>query len=98
MPEEKWVRIIGSGLVYSGHCHLTAIIFWPDADADYVDIYDGRDATSGKKFCRIETSFSLSWHFNFSHPLGFDMGIYVDGIDDAVETTVCFIPDPNREL
>lgn len=91
MPEPSgFVRIEGDGLAVEGPCILHGIIFWPDSDADYADIYDGLDATSGKKFCRIESSTSITWSFVFPEGIEFDHGIYVDGIDSAVETTILF--------
>lgn len=91
MPEAlEWVRIEGDGLAVQGPCKLHGLIFWPDTASDYVDVYDGLDATSGKKFCRIETSVVLTWPFVFDPPVGFSSGVYVDGIDSAVETTVIF--------
>jgi len=88
----RWVRIEGDGVAYVGPCLVRAIIFWPDANGDYVDIYDGRDATSGKKFCRIESSAQITWHFCFPDGVPFAKGVYVDGIDDAVETTILLEP------
>lgn len=87
-----WRRVAGDGLVYDGPCIVKQIIFWPDADGDYADIYDGRDTTSGEKFCRIEVANSTTRHIGLGNGVHFGRGIYVDGIDDAVETTVAFIP------
>lgn len=92
MPSKTWLHIAGDGKVYSGPCRVTDVIFWPDAAADYVDIYDGGDAGSGKKFCRVEAAVAVTWHMNFGDGIPFDFGIYLDGKDDAVETTVAFIP------
>jgi len=87
-----WTRITGDGLVYDGPCYVKHIIFWPDSDADYVDIYDGRDTTSGEKFCRIESAYSITWQIHLGDGVLFGHGIYVDAIDSAVQTTVCFMP------
>jgi len=93
MPENRrWVRIIGDGVAYVGSCLLQGVIFWPDVAADYVDIYDGRDATSGKKFCRIEAGVGEARHLNLGAGVPFATGIYIDGADSAVETTVTFTP------
>ena len=92
MPKQRWVRVKGSDLVYIGPCTLHSIIFAPVTGADYVDIYDGRDATSGKKFCRIVSSAVISWCFCFGAGLEFDEGIYVTDIDEGTETTVVFTP------
>ena len=91
MPEgNAWVRIPGSGLAVEGACQVLGVIFWPNDDTDYADIYDGLDATSGKKFCRIESSTSITWCFCFAHPPEFSSGVYVKGVDDDVETTIVF--------
>lgn len=91
MPEGGgWVRIKGDGRAVEGPCRLFGLIFWPDADADYVDVYDGLDATGGKKFVRIEAATSTTRGLYFPDGVPFDNGIYVDGIDSAVETTVVF--------
>ncbi len=94
MPEyaTHWVRQIGDGLIYDGPCIVKAIIFWPHAGTQYADVYDGRDATSGTKFCRIRAQ---SWE-TFSLALGngvlFGRGIYVDAEHREDEVTVAFIP------
>lgn len=91
--EKHWVRIVGDGLVFEGACVIDGILFSPDAANDYVDVYDGHDTVSGKKFCRIKTSVVVTWHFRFPDGVHFDQGIYLDGIDNAVETTVEFTPE-----
>ena len=91
MPEQDGhVLIRGSGLAVEGPGVLHGLIFWPDEDADYADIYDGLDATTGKLFCRIETSTSTTWSWASEHGVLFDNGIYVAGKDADVETTVLF--------
>lgn len=84
------VLVKGDGRAVEGSCIVHGIIFWPDDDADYVDIYDGLDETSGKKVFRIETATSITWAWSFTHGILFDNGVYVDGKDDAVETTILF--------
>jgi hypothetical protein len=88
----RWERVVGDGCAYSGECLLVDVIVFPDSDGDYADLYDGRDATSGRKFCRIECAASTTRHWHFGHGVPFHVGIYVDGKDSAVETTVAFIP------
>lgn len=87
-----WDRIAGDGLIYDGRCIVKTIIFWPDVAADYVDVYDGRDTTSGRKFARIEADVDETKVENLGDGVLFGRGIYVDGIDAAVETTVGYIP------
>ena len=93
MPNrQRPVRIIGDGLAWQGPCLLTGIIFVPDANDDYVDVYDGRDATTGEKVCRVKTATKTTLHLYFGSGIYFDGGIYLDGYDAAVETTVLFTP------
>ena len=93
MPNgQRAIRVIGDGLAWQGPCMLIHVIMWPDADEDYADIYDGRDATSGEKFTRVESGDSNTLHLNLSPGVPFDIGVYVDGKDSAVETTVVIVP------
>jgi len=92
MAEKAWRRIVGSGVAFDGPCLLTDVLFWPDDDADYVDIYDGRDAMAGRLLVRIEAAVSTTLIYNLGGGVPLDVGIYVAGIDGAVETTVVYIP------
>jgi len=89
---QRWVRILGDDLIYSGPCLVTHIIMTPDANQDYTDVYDGRDATSGKKFVRLTSSTRTTRHVRLIAGVRFENGIYIDAYDAAVETTVVFIP------
>jgi hypothetical protein len=71
---------------------LVDILVWPDSDGDYADVYNGRDATAGKKFARFECATSNTRHYRFGFGIPFDVGIFIDAKDSAVETTVAFVP------
>lgn len=92
MSDKRWTRVIGDGIAYSGPCLLHTVIFWPDAGQDYADVYDGRDAVAGRKFCRMEVKVATTLFLDLEGGVPFDIGIYIDGIDSAVETTVIFTP------
>lgn len=92
MAEQRKVRIIGNGLAWDGPCLLTHILFWPHAASQYTDVYDGRDATSGKKFCRIDAFQAASKHVSLGLGVRFDVGIYVEAEHREDETTVVFVP------
>jgi hypothetical protein len=94
-PSTHWERIAGDGMVYDGPCTVRAIIFEPYAANDYVNVYDGRDAISGKLFCQIFTSVKLMQCVDLGAGVEFGRGIYVDGIDGDVRTTVTFTPHVN---
>lgn len=87
-----FVRILGDGLVFGGRCLVKGLIFWPDADADHCDVWDGLNTTAGKKFCRVEVAVSTTRHIGLGQGVIFESGIYIDGTDGAVETTVIFEP------
>lgn len=80
--------IIGSGLVTDQPTMLHGVLFTPISGNDYTTIYDGRDATSGTKIGKIITAYVITRYHNFGHPIYCPHGIYVDGSDDEVETTV----------
>lgn len=90
----RWTRVVGDGLVYEGPCLLKHIILMP-GDADrYVDIHDGRDATSGKKFCRLNVTYEGTDDIYFGEGVPFDVGIYIDAESSEEETTIVFQPLP----
>lgn len=91
-PSTHYLNVAGDGIAYKGSCILKAVIFHPDAAGDYADIYDGRDATSGTKVFRIENTVDSTLAANLGDGILFGKGIFVDGIDSAVETTVAFVP------
>ena len=92
MPERRWVRVLGDGLVCDGPCLLHSVTFLPITANDYVDVYDGRDAVAGKLFARLISSVVATWTQCYTLGVPFDRGIYIDGIDAEVETTVVFTP------
>lgn len=92
MPQQRWSRIAGSGPLFSGPCLVTHVIVWPHATKQYIDLYDGRDATAGKKFCRVDCSTQTTRHISLGQGVRFDIGIYIDAKHAEDETTVVFIP------
>lgn len=87
-----YVRIVGSGRAYQGACLVHGVIANPDTGGDYVDIYDGLDSVSGEVVCRLKTAAKTTVSFILSCGVHFSRGVYVDGKDSAVETTVFFEP------
>jgi len=91
MPS-TYVRIVGSGRVYQGAAVVKTIVFNPASNEDWVDVYDGLDATSGEKVLRIVSAFVISRQINLNDGVRFNHGIYVTDIDEGTETTVFFEP------
>lgn len=94
-PATHWVRQVGDGLAYDGPCILKCAIMHTFTATDWTDLYDGRDATSGTKFCRLESSVLITRVLNLGDGVRFGRGIYIDADTDTVETTVAFIPFEN---
>jgi len=89
---KRWARIVGDGMAYDGPCLLHSVNMLPITANDYADVYDGRDAVSGKLFARFISSVVVTWCICYAEGVPFDQGIYVDGKDAEVETTVVFTP------
>jgi len=87
-----YARVCGDGRAYQGAALVKGIVFLPEAANDYVDVYDGLDATSGELVCRIISAVVSTCNFAFADGVRFNHGVYLDGIDSAVETTVFFQP------
>jgi len=87
-----YVRKVGDGRVYQGAAIVHAIVLNPDAAADYVDVYDGLDATGGEKVLRIIAATATTTTVVFPAGVRFSRGVYLDAKDGAVETTVFFQP------
>ncbi len=85
-----WTVVKGSGLAVEGSCILLGLFFTPVTANDYVTLYDGLDATSGRKFAKFVTAVVVTWPFAFSGHPRFSSGIYVEGIDGDVETTIVY--------
>lgn len=67
---------------------IHGIIFTPISANDYAIIYDGHDATSGRKLCKVISSVVVTWALCFALPIFCPRGVYVEGKDDEVETTI----------
>lgn len=91
-PATAWIHISGDGMIHEGECLVKAIILHPDAAGDYADVYDGRDAVSGVKFCRIENAVGSTLSLDLGDGVLFGRGLFVDGYDSAVEVTIAFVP------
>lgn len=91
-PTTHWVRITANGLVHDGPAIVQHIILLPDANLDYIELYDGRDTISGTLFGRIQSSTRTTNHLPLSPGVFFGRGIYVDGNDDEVQAVIVFTP------
>jgi len=59
----SWYRGSGSGVVVATPCDFIGALVTCSAAGDYIDIYDGADATSGRKIARLAGSGAGSFWF-----------------------------------
>lgn len=88
----RWTRVIGDGLAYEGRCLVLHILLLPSGNNRYADVYDGRDATAGKKFARVRGDQTKTKHLPLGDGVPFDSGIYINGNTSEEETTIVFEP------
>lgn len=88
-----WQRQVGDGLVYDGPCIVKTLVVSSGQTDEYHDIYDGRDATSGTKFCRVQCKTDETKVVNLGAGVLFGRGVYIDCQHTTNEVTVCFVPD-----
>lgn len=88
----RWTRVVGDGLVYTGSCLVKNLVLEAGDDERYVDVYDGRDATSGKLFARFQLLNETTYCYSFGDGVPFGRGIYIDAESGEENTTVVFEP------
>ena len=85
------------GIVTTQPAWLCCTIVTVAASGDYVDVYEGRDPTSGRKLFRLKCLLNRSVSFNFTHPVFCERGIYLDFSTTGSECSVFWSPDDDVE-
>ena len=85
----------GSGLATHDPAYLSCIIASVETSADYIEVYNGRDATSGTKIMKLKVLANRSVAFNISRELLCDRGIYISCSVSTVEWSVFFHVAPH---
>jgi len=91
MPKDKrtgFTRLTASAVITTEAAYLYCVILTVEDSGDYIDVYEGRDATSGSKILRLKALANRSVSFNFSKPIYCDRGIYVSFSTTDSEATV----------
>ena len=91
MPR-NWVRLAADGLAVEGPCLVHSIIFTPGGSDQYVNVYDGRDATAGKLFAEVIAKSEETRSVSLGQGVRFDRGVYVDVQDPGDAVTIVFTP------
>ena len=89
LPEHcEYDLVVGDGLVTLEPTMLHGVIFTPVSATDYVIVYDGRGTIAGRKLFKLIESTVTTLSLSFPTPIYCPKGIYVDGVDSDVETTI----------
>jgi hypothetical protein len=83
-----FTQLTVSAAITTEKAYLHCVILTVTDSGDYVDVYEGRDASSGRKIFRLKALANRSVSFNFSKPLPCDRGIYVSFSTTDSEATV----------
>jgi hypothetical protein len=93
MPRDRRVgftHLMASAAITTEPAYLHCVILTVEDSGDYVDVYEGRDATSGNKVLRLKALANRSVSFNFSDPIYCGRGIYVSFSTTDSEATVAW--------
>lgn len=91
MPRNKrigFTQLSVSGAITTEAAYLHCVILTVEDSGDYIDVYEGRDASSGSKILRLKALANRSVSFNFSRPIYCDRGIYISFSTTDSEATV----------
>ena len=86
-----FTRLTDSSIVTTHPAYLCCTIVSVVTAGDYIDVYEGHDASSGRKIFRLEALQNRSVSFNFTHPVFCERGIYVEFSTTGNEATVVWI-------
>ena len=93
-----WVCYNQSAIVTRQPSYLCCINFTAFTAGDTVMVYEGRDATSGRKITTVKGLLNRSVSFNFVSPLLCERGIYAAISNVKAEYTITFRPVEYEEL
>ena len=87
----RFTRLTDSDIVTTHPAYLCCTILSVGAAGDYIDVYEGRDASSGRKVFRLEALANRSVPFNIVHPALCERGIYVSFSTTGNEATIFWV-------
>ena len=88
-----WTIREDDGIVTTQPAWICCLILSVSASGDYVEVYEGRDTTSGRKFCTLKALENRSVAFPIGEPVYFDGGIYLAFSTTGSECTIVWAPD-----
>lgn len=85
-------------LVVEGRALLTAVVIDSTDATGKITLYDGLNATSGRKVMDVASPTTAAFVHQFNSPILFQNGIYVDVTDTIHDFTLLFIPIGNDPM
>lgn len=90
--EVSWANVTADSTITRSPAYLCCVALSVGTNGDYVEIYEGRDASSGRKILKIKALANRSQAFNFRSPVRCDRGIFVAFSTTGSECTITFRP------
>ena len=90
--EHQFSNLTADGIVTARPAVLCCIILSVATTGDYIEIYEGRDATSGRRLCKIKALVGRSVTFNISNGVLLERGIYVSFLKTDSDATLIWFP------
>ena len=87
-----WTVVSQSALITSQPVYLVCVNLTVETNGDYVEVYDGRDDSSGRKVIKIKALANRSVNFNLTTPIYCESGLYLSFSATDSEVTVIWLP------
>lgn len=95
---QTWAVLTADGIITRQPSFLCCLIVTVANSGNYVELYEGRDATSGRKILTLQALQNRSVAFNFTRPIMCERGIFVHFSHTGSEATVVYGPVEYAEL
>ena len=87
-----WMNVGADNQVREGPCLLAGLVVLASVTGGDVTLYEGNDASSGRKIGKFEGVANVSNPIMFSPPLPLQRGLFVDVGSNITEVAVLFKP------
>lgn len=86
----SFLNITGDTVVTNKPCLLNAVLVHPSSDGGDITLYEGQDATSGRKLATLHGWATDLNFIDFSHAPFLARGLYVDVGSNITEVCIFF--------
>jgi hypothetical protein len=97
-----WTTVTHDAYITHHPAYLCCVVLTVEDSGDYIDVFEGSDALSGRKVLRLKALANRSVSFNFTTPIYCERGISVDFSTTDSEATIVWLAanrvKPEQEL